>query len=54
MIFNTKFSEIFFDFKSSNSVNIWARKLFFFFKQVRICQKMIGYVISELRQQKCV
>ena len=34
--------------------NILARKMFFFLNRSEFRQKLIGYVISELRRQKCV
>ena len=33
--------------KFSNSVNIIVRKVFFFLNRSEICQKLIGYDISE-------
>ena len=37
----------------SNSVNIWARKVFLFLNRSDFCQKLIDHVIKELRWQKC-
>ena len=41
--------------RTLNSVNIWARKMFFFFlNKSEFCQKFIGYVIRELGRQKYI